>query len=448
MLNKKFSFYDEASGNSFVINNVITQDIGQKCCASNITVRNGIIEKIEHLPLNPQEINEDDFYLTPGFVNSHLHPNQLFDRGILDDLAITSLLSNMHKNSQKTFADRYIQSLFTLMDAVRSGATSIYAVASEPEPVIQSFKFLNLSGAVACFFNDQWEGLGNSPKQTSIKQVEKIFADLYQYNNSQLKIHIGSSSIQSASDDLLLLFNDIAKNYNTKVNIHISEGSEAVASCIKHRGTTPIRLLKQLNVLNSRWNLIHATTIDEEEIKIIADSGAAIIHCPVSNAKTGVGIAPITELIRHNVTIGLGTDACSNNNTNNILNEAYFAKLLQCGTHKNPMVLTEQTLLEWLTINGYKMLDLPQHGILTIGEPANLLIWSLKEPAFVPLSYGNFNSTIFNNAPDIKPHSIILNGKRIINNYKFIYPREEEILREANNRANKIVHSTCSTAEA
>ncbi len=440
MLNKKFCFYENTNENSCIINNVITQNIGQEYYSSNITVCNGIIKKIEHFPCNVQDINEDDFYITPGFVNSHLHPNQLFDRGTLDDLSIITLLSDMHKNWKKTFEDRYVQALFTLMDAIRSGATSIYAVASEPLPVIQAFNFLNLTGAVTCFFNDQWEGLGNSPKQTKTDQVTKIFADLYQYNKPNFRIHIGSASIQSASDVLLRLFNKISEDYNTKVNIHISEGSESVDSCVKHRAMTPIRLLNKLNVLNSRWNLIHATTIDTEEIKIIADTGASIIHCPVSNTKTGVGIAPIMELINHGVNIGLGTDACSNNNTNNILNEAYFAKLLQSGIHKNPTAVTDKILLEWLTINSYHILGLPQKGMLNVGEPANLLLWSFKEPAFVPLVYGNFNSTIINNAPDLKPHTIILNGKKIIDNYKFIHILEQDIHREVNAKANKIMH--------
>ncbi len=65
---------------------------------------------------------------------------------------------------------------------------------------------------------------------------------------------------------------------------------------------------------------------------------------------------------------------------------------------------------------------------------------SQEEPAFVPLVYGNFNSTIINNAPDLKPHTIILNGKKIIDNYKFIHILEQDIHREVNAKANKIMH--------
>ena len=45
-----------------------------------------------------------------------------------------------------------------------------------------------------------------------------------------------------------------------------------------------------------------------------------MIHYPVSNAKTGVGIAPIRSLLAKGVNIGLGTDACTNDNANYIPN--------------------------------------------------------------------------------------------------------------------------------
>lgn len=439
MLHNKSIFYEHGE-NAFTIKDVITQDIASNYNKTNISVQDGIIKKIEYIPLDLQQITEDYYYVTCGFVNSHLHPNQLFDRGMLDNLSITSLINKMHAVSQKTFEDRYIQSLFILMDAIKSGATSVYAVANKPEPVIKAFDYLKLSGAVTCFINDKWEGEGNTPKLTNINKAKEDFFELYKYNTLNLQIHIGTSSISSASNDLLILLDQIAKDCNTKVNIHISEGKEAVASCIKYRGTTPIRLLQKLKVLNQRWNLIHATTIDLEETKIIADSGASVIHCPVSNAKTGVGIAPILELIKHNVIIGLGTDACSNNNTNNILNEAYFAKLLHGSLDKNSAIISDHVLYKWLTTNGYKILGLPQQGKLEVGEPANLLFWSLREPSFVPLISGNLNSAIINNAPDLKPQKVIINGTVVIDNYKFVSLSEEEIIEEANDRAKKILY--------
>jgi 5-methylthioadenosine/S-adenosylhomocysteine deaminase len=407
---------------------------------ANLTIQAGLIHEVE---LCEGELSEASFYVTPGFVNSHLHPNQLLDRRLMDELTITELLHQMHGDYKKTDQDRYFQGLFVLMEAIKTGATSVYAVASNPYPVIEAFKTFGLQGAVTCFYNDQWEGYGDAPAFT--KSIEDQFAKAYKEKTDRIDVHIGSASIESASNRLLMTLDLLAKKYQTKVNIHVSEGKESVETCRRSRHTTPIRLLHQLGVLSKDWNLIHAVNIDAEEIELIAKAGAKVIHCPVSNAKTGVGIAPIQALEDAQVTIGLGSDACSNNNTNNILNEAYFASLLHNALHQNPRAVTIEKLKKWLIPNGYKILGKKQKGTLEVGEPADLLLWSLKESAFVPVPYGNFDSALINNAPDIKPHTVLIRGVVAVENYQFKLMDEQKICQQANDVSLKIVSSMRKT---
>lgn len=404
---------------------------------ADISIKNGIIEKIDSTSINTLDISPEHYFVTSGFVNSHLHPNQLFDRRMLDELPITQLLSAMHAVQKKNDEDRYHQAVFVLIDALKSGATSVYAVASNPEPVIRAFNDVGVTGAISCFFHNIWEGHGNVPTQSSLAEVEKTFEKYFKANCEDVKIHIGSGSILTASNDLLILFNNIATQYNTKVNIHISEGIESVEACYKNRGATPIRLLNELGVLNERWNLIHATTVDYEEVEIIARSKASVIHCPVSNAKTGVGIVPMAEFLKKDVNIAIGTDACSNNNTNNILNEAYFATLLHSAVNKDAGIIKEDVIFDWLTTNGLKIIDSSQNGRIEVGQRADLLLWSLRNTSFTPLPYGRLRSVLINNAPDIKPHTVMLGGKKVIENYVFSGNLEKTAINAINEWAKK-----------
>ncbi len=392
-----------------------------------LTIQDGIITDLVTEPYDHTKANESTFFVTPGFVNAHLHPNQLLDRGILDDLAINELLSTMHIDFNKTYQMRYDQALFVLMDAILSGSTSIYAVASNPKPVVDALKFYGLRSAVSCFFNDRWDGHGNQPKQVSFDQIAQKFHEFHKTKDENVDIHIGTASIQTASNDLLKLFDKLATQYNTKVNLHISEGIESVQSCVASRKTSPVRLLDELGVLNSNWNLIHATSIDEEEVKLIAKNNANVILCPVSNAKTGVGVAPIKSFLEHNVNLGLGTDACSNNNTNNILNEAYTAQLIFNATNKNATCITYKDLAKWTSINGSKILGHSDTGEIAIGKRADLLLWSLSNTAFTPLGYENYLSALFYNAPDLKPHTVLLGGVKAVENYDFLLVNPQEL---------------------
>lgn len=421
------------------IDNIIFKHNKYGYCKANINIENGFISDVNIIDKSPSDFFGSKFFVTSGFVNCHLHPNQLFDRRLMDELSITELLHQMHGNYKKTDEDRYAQALFVLMDALKSGSTTIYSVASNPYPVIKAYKTLGIKGAITCFYNDQWEGHGDSPALH--QSVEEQFLKVSQEKNDYLDIHIGSASVQSASNDLLILMDNLAKRCNTKVNIHVSEGIESVHSCVKSRGLSPVRLLYKLGVLSERWNLIHAVNIDNEEISLIAKTGATVIHCPVSNAKTAVGIAPIKELLKAGVLIGLGTDACSNNNTNNLLNEGYFASLIHAAINENPKIVTIDKVMEWMTTNGNKILGNNFNNNISVGSPADLLLWSMDENAFVPIPFGNFDSTLIFNAPDLKPHTVLVNGKPVVEEYKFKLLHESEIRNAANKISSKIYDS-------
>ena len=157
---------------------------------ADIFIKDGVIEKIDHAAISAFDISSEHFFVTHGFVNSHLHPNQLLDRRMLDELSITNLLSAMHIVQKKNDEDRYQQAIFVLLDALKSGATSVYAIASKPEPVIRAFNDIGITGALNCVFNDVWEGEGNIPSQISLEDVEKSFSQYFKSNCENLKIHI------------------------------------------------------------------------------------------------------------------------------------------------------------------------------------------------------------------------------------------------------------------
>lgn len=414
------------------LENVIIKDQSGGYCNAHISIKDGRIEKIETSDLSLEDLGAAEFYVTPGFVNCHLHPNQLLDRRLLDNLNISELLDVMHGDYKKTDKDRYNQALFVLMEAVKSGATSIYSVASNPYPVIDAYKMLGMKGAITCFYNDQWEGFGAPPALSLLKNIEEQFAQAVKHKNERFAIHIGSASVESASNELLLLIDSLAEKFDSKVNIHVSEGNDSVQSCLNTRKLSPVRLLSHLEVLGPRWNLIHAVTLDPEEVDLIAAFGPSIIHCPVSNAKTGVGVAPIIELMHKGVKIALGSDACSNNNTNNVLSEAYFAALIHSAQKKDARMLPVETLMHWLTSQGHEIIGTGQKGTISVGEPADLLLWSLQDSPFVPLAFGKFDAALIYNAPDIKPHSVLIDGRFAVKDYKFILLPEKEIKDGAN----------------
>ena len=59
----------------------------------------------------------------------------------------------------------------------------------------------------------------------------------------------------------------------------------------------------------------HGVWLAEDDMRMLADAGAAIAHNPGSNLRLGCGIAPVRELLDRGVAVGLGTDGsvCADN---------------------------------------------------------------------------------------------------------------------------------------
>ncbi len=93
------------------------------------------------------------------------------------------------------------------------------------------------------------------------------------------------------------------------VHIHISEQQKEVNDSIAWSGQRPVEWLHEHVGLSERWNLIHATHLNEHELNAIASSGAVVGLCPTTEANLGDGIFPGVEFERLNGRWGIGSDS-------------------------------------------------------------------------------------------------------------------------------------------
>ncbi len=70
--------------------------------------------------------------------------------------------------------------------------------------------------------------------------------------------------------------------------------------------------------------------------------------------KLASGVAPIPEMLKLGITVGLGTDGCASNNDMDMFREMDTAAKIHKVTSLNPTVMNAQTVLEMATIGGAK----------------------------------------------------------------------------------------------
>jgi formimidoylglutamate deiminase len=93
------------------------------------------------------------------------------------------------------------------------------------------------------------------------------------------------------------------------IHIHIAEQEREVDSCLAHTGARPVEWLLQQFDVNSRWCLIHATHLVEQECRTLAASGAVAGLCPTTEANLGDGIFPAVDYVQANGRFAIGSDS-------------------------------------------------------------------------------------------------------------------------------------------
>lgn len=79
---------------------------------------------------------------------------------------------------------------------------------------------------------------------------------------------------------------------DSRIHIHIAEQVAEVEECIAVRGARPVQWLLDNAAVDARWTLVHATHLDDGEVRGIARSGATVAICPTTEANLGDGLFP------------------------------------------------------------------------------------------------------------------------------------------------------------
>ncbi|MCS7066686.1 MAG: amidohydrolase family protein, partial [Fimbriimonadales bacterium] len=128
--------------------------------------------------------------------------------------------------------------------------------------------------------------------------------------------------------------------------------------------------------------LVHCVRIEPYEMRFLADSGASVAHCPRSNARLLTGVAPLYELRRRGVRVGLGTDSVVSSGSLDLLEEMRFGALMQ----RAHAYVAQPSWRDWVaiaTLEGARSLGVEEQiGSLEVGKRADLIAVRTHRLAF------------------------------------------------------------------
>jgi 5-methylthioadenosine/S-adenosylhomocysteine deaminase len=190
----------------------------------------------------------------------------------------------------------------------------------------------------------------------------------------------------TVSDEPLIKIRRLAEEFDLSIHMHVHEIKHEIDEQIKKTGQTPLQRLHQLDLLNPSFMAVHMTQISDEEIDLIAETGAHIIHCPESNLKLASGFCPVAKCLKAGVNVALGTDGAASNNDLDMLGEMRTAALLAKGVANDASALPATTAIKMATLNGAKALGIEKiTGSLSIGKAADVIAIDLDQLETMPL---------------------------------------------------------------
>src|SRR5690606_13871835 len=112
----------------------------------------------------------------------------------------------------------------------------------------------------------------------------------------------------------------------------------------------------------------------EEDLALLQETKAHVVHCPESNLKLASGFCPVDKLLKNGVNVCIGTDGAASNNDLDLLGEVRTAALLAKAVSGNAAALNAFEALEMATINGAQAMGLADRlGSLEVGKWADMI---------------------------------------------------------------------------
>lgn len=304
----------------------------------------GVITSIES-GKDPQAITLNGSVI-PGMVNCHSHAFQRAFAGYSEYRGQTDLGVDIEDSfwswrdimyrfvAKMTPEDAHTVASFVYVEMLKAGYTSVAEFhylhhqaggAHYDDPAEMSHQIINAASSTGIGLTHlpvlySYAGFGEvTPTEAQgrfihatedyLKLIDRVDKNYTAQNNFQLGIAPHSLRAVSSTQLEEIIPHIRAINNKAPIHIHISEQIQEVNDCLKHYGQRPVKWLLDNHTMDENWCLIHATHLTDGETRNLAESGAVVGICPLTEANLGDGIFPTVEYLTGGGKFAIGSDS-------------------------------------------------------------------------------------------------------------------------------------------
>jgi len=332
--------------------------------------------------------------VTPGLVNTHHHLYQWATRGMSQTCTLFEWLVELYPIWGRLDADvTHAAASGGLARLALTGATTVadhhYVFPADggdqAAAVVSAADRIGTRLHLVRGSMDRGESGGGLPPDNIVEDTDAALAATEQAiakyhdpaGNARIQVAVGPCSPFSVTERLMTGAAELARKLAVRMHTHLAETVDEDEQCLREFGCTPVEYAQRLGWLGDDVWLAHAVHLTSSAITAVAKSGTGTAHCPTSNARIGVGVAPVADLLAAGVPVGLGVDGAASNESGGLAEEMHQA-LLFARQRGGPTSLSPRQSLWMATMGGARCLGRAADlGSIEPGKLADLAMWRL-----------------------------------------------------------------------
>lgn len=400
-------------------------------------------------------IDASNKMVCPGFVNTHHHFYQTLTRavpGAMDEKLFDWLVRLYPIWGELDPDSTYLSSLIAMAELILSGCTTasdhqyIWPHGALLDDQIRAANEIGMRFHAVRGSMTLGRSQGGLPPDHVVQTADEILKDSQRviekyHDNSRFamtRVVLAPCSPFSVDETILVKSAELARSYpGVMLHTHVAETQDEEKFTMQRAGLRPVRYMEKLGWVGPDVWWAHCIWLNSDEIKLMAETGTGVAHCPSSNMRLGSGIAPIREMLDAGVKVGLGVDGSASNDSSHMIAEGRMAMLLQ-RVAKGADALTINETLSLETTGGASVLGRDDIGIIKEGMAADFIGINLNTVEFAGGACHDPLAALFLCTPPKVDFSVI-NGKKVAENGALLTVDLEKLIAKHNETATKMV---------
>jgi formimidoylglutamate deiminase len=250
-----------------------------------------------------------DLHPLPGFVTAHSHAFQRAMRGRAQGDDFWGWRDAMLELAEGLTPDGVRQSYEATFREMRgAGYTAVgefhYVGLPEARAAVEAAggAGIELVLLLSAYGRGGLERFRQASVSEYLGQVEEL-------RSAGARVGLAPHSVRACPADWLEEIGAYAEREGLVLHVHANEQPKEIEECLAEHGMRPIELLAQTGCLGPRTTIVHGTHADENELSLLADAGAHICVCPLTEANLGDGFLPVSRVLERGIPLCIGSDS-------------------------------------------------------------------------------------------------------------------------------------------